>query len=228
MPATMPRVPRPVGLAALALGLLGLSAAASGASAFSAPRARQVLVAGARVDVRWEAPCGEPGRTESEVLLSLDGGATFPIRLTPELPACAGGFRWEIPATPSAHARLALRTGLGDEEGDEALELVSDEFTIAVVGRAPEEDPLVSGPRERWTRQALSGEIGAPLPAPSMEARERLVKCALETDLEPPPTPGGLPSPGARDFATTPVRADAASVAARAASRSPVTAPLRL
>lgn len=215
------------GRAALALCALALSAAASGAPGFSTPQARQILVAGTRVEVRWEAPCRESESSESEVLLSLDGGETFPVRLTPELSGCARGFRWEIPSIATAHARLALRAGAGDEVSDEKLEFVSDEFTIVAGRSAPEDGQFVSGPRERWTRQALSGDIGASLPREAMGTRERLVARAFETDLEPPP-PSGLWHPDSWVPAMTGIRADTTAGPRHAFLRSPVPVPLRL
>src|SRR5262249_51900754 len=71
--------------------------AAASESRFLAPAAGDVLASGVTHEVRWESPClSERDGGEKEVLLSVDGGRTFPIRVTAELPACAMSFRWKI------------------------------------------------------------------------------------------------------------------------------------
>ncbi len=160
----------------MAIAVLGLAASAYGQGGFLGIRKGLALEAGSTLEVRWTGPCPDSsGATEAELILSLDGGLTFPIRLTPELAACAASFRWQIPNLPTSRARIALRAGSGEGSGDERLDLVSEEFTILA---DPDDDPedLVQGSREWWTRQALTGVGAEELPADSMAgAREQLV-----------------------------------------------------
>ncbi len=152
---------------------------------------------GATVDVRWSAVCrGAEGESESELVLSLDGGVTFPIRLTPEMSPCATGFQWRVPALRTAHGRLALRRGSGEESEDERLDLVSEEFAIVAPDAEPPED-LTRGPREWWTRQALDGDGAQQLPAASMAGdAEELVAPGATVEATEPPAPV-LTSPAA-------------------------------
>lgn len=68
-----------------------------------------------------------PGLEEWEAFLSLDGGETFPYRLTPHLDARRRHFEFRVPATASTHARLLLRFG---NERYERTVLVPWSFTI--------------------------------------------------------------------------------------------------
>jgi hypothetical protein len=115
------------------LGFLAPARPASGEERFVAPAAGEVLSPGAIVDVRWTSPCSAPVERkvdEAELVLSLDGGRTFPIRVSPELKACASHFLWKVPALPAAHARLALRTGSEERDATETIEVLSADFRI--------------------------------------------------------------------------------------------------
>jgi hypothetical protein len=46
-----------------------------------------------------------------EVYLSLDGGRTFPFRITPQLDPRASFFYWIVPNTPTSTAVLDIRFG---------------------------------------------------------------------------------------------------------------------
>ena len=101
------------------------------------PGSGEALAPGAVVEVRWASLCdamARPGEKreidEAEVVLSLDGGRTFPIRVTPELRPCATRFLWTVPALPTVHARLALRAGSEERDATETLEILSGEFRI--------------------------------------------------------------------------------------------------
>ncbi len=169
--------------------LAGLSAGARAApSGFLTPARGERLAGGDSVEVRWSAPC-DGAASETELVLSLDGGRTFPIRITPEMSPCAGSFRWRVPDVGSSRARLALRTGSGEESDDERLTLVSDEFSIAEDG--DDGDELLPGAREVWTRQALDGEGTEDPPADSMAgSREDLVAPSRAVDAHEPPSTG--------------------------------------
>lgn len=101
------------------------------------PGAGEALAPGAVVEVRWASLCDVRPQSgtrreidEAEVVLSLDGGRTFPIRVTPELRPCTTRFLWTVPALPTVHARLALRAGSDERDATESLEILSGEFRI--------------------------------------------------------------------------------------------------
>jgi hypothetical protein len=79
-----------------------------------APGPGEVVAAGQEVDVRW-VPLG-PAVDEFEILLSLDDGRSFPIRLTEMMEPTLVTLRWVVPNLPSASARLRIRFGDNREE----------------------------------------------------------------------------------------------------------------
>lgn len=136
--------------------LLPVSAAAAAGVFVSSPaggRARP----GELVPLSWALDRAEMGRRdEMELVLSLDDGATFPIRVVARLDAADGGTRWRVPSLPTERARLALRAGRDGEGGTEELVAVSESFAIAACRfDAPEELFAVA---DEWrTRDALEG-----------------------------------------------------------------------
>lgn len=81
---------------------------------------REAVAAGDTVVVRWS---GIPSSArEIELLLSVDGGRTFSLRLTNELEPGSGSFLWQVPALETDRARVAIRMGLTprDHERDES------------------------------------------------------------------------------------------------------------
>lgn len=109
------------------------------------------LTAGALVDVRWVSLC-DASANEVELVLSVDGGLTFPVRLTASLPPCASEFRWRVPSLPATRARLAVRGGVKGHPETERLAFVSGQFAILSSGT----EGLVRGAAEWWTLQALT------------------------------------------------------------------------
>ncbi len=103
------------------------------------PRTGDTLRAGELARVSWAA--GGPGAAavppddagEWEVFLSLDGGRTHPIRLTPHLGGARREFDFLVPSTPTDDARLLLR--FGDERTETEVELAA---RFAIVGSAVE------------------------------------------------------------------------------------------
>ena len=51
-----------------------------------------------------------------ELLLSLDGGLSFPVQLTPQLDPLLGSMAWRVPNLAIPRASLRLRVGMGREE----------------------------------------------------------------------------------------------------------------
>ncbi len=158
-----------------------------------APGAR--LAAGSRVVTTWP---GAGIGTEAELVLSLDGGLTFPLRLTEETEPDAHTLAFRVPNLPSRHAVVALRTG--DEGREETIRATSAEFVIEGDPRAGAE-PLVALDGELATREAAGGALGSPLPmgldgpAPSVAALGDLPEAAEGAALLPaplPPAPSGF------------------------------------
>jgi hypothetical protein len=127
---------------ALAAGLLAAAGARAEPTAFGSPAGGATLLAGTTVTVEWSL---DPGATEHvgemELVLSLDGGRMFSVRVTEELEPDVTRIDWSVPSLPTAHARLALRTGAGSAES-ETIRLVSEEFEIVEDGLDPEESIL--------------------------------------------------------------------------------------
>ena len=73
--------------------------------------------AGEVVELRWSTPPADV--EEVEVMLSLDGGRTYDVRISPEIDPRARVWRWRVPNLPSSEARLRLRLGSrrGEREG---------------------------------------------------------------------------------------------------------------
>ena len=118
---------------AAAAALLSSAVLARASDGFRAPSPGEVLSPGAIVELRWSPVCRAPEHRdldETELVLSLDGGTTFPIRVSPELNACASRYLWKVPSLPTAHARLGLRGGLEGRNPTETLAVVGSEFRI--------------------------------------------------------------------------------------------------
>ena len=81
------------------------------------PRAGQVLVPGQVVRIEWKSvlPNMDLSWCETEIRLSLDGGKSFPLILTPiHLDPNASrilSFEWTVGNTPTAAAVLDIRFG---------------------------------------------------------------------------------------------------------------------
>lgn len=149
-----------------ALAALASRPVAAGVLAFSSPGPTAVLEAGTTVPVAWSfAADGPPRFGEMELILSLDGGRSFPIRVTRDLDPRTSALGWRVPALPTEHARLALRSGEGEEPEAEEIRLVSDEFAIASDTGAPLETALFE--RGEWRlREATENRESGPPAAP--------------------------------------------------------------
>jgi len=90
-----------------------------------APEAGAIVRAGEIVEIRW-ADVPEPSR-EFELLLSLDDGDRFPVRLTDELQPGTCSYTWRVPNLPTAYARILVRF---EDDGREDEGEAGPAFTI--------------------------------------------------------------------------------------------------
>jgi hypothetical protein len=212
----------------VALGLAAAVSAAAGPIVFLPFAGGNTLRPGEVVEVQWR---GTPrGTEEMELLLSLDGGRHFAVRVTPDLDPDRGSYSWRVPPFPSGEARLAIRVNLG---GREMLAGRSAPFLIVGDGKA-----------RPWSARAHGGDLwvtgfdsdddgddedGPPLTLGSGSAPPRLAATVPGVTPLPSPSPR-LTAPRCRGLA--PFRADAgpAGGGTRAASCIPATrnAPLRI
>jgi hypothetical protein len=77
------------------------------------PTVGQVLYPGQRIRVEWKSvlPNLNVGGCEMEVWLSVDGGRTFPMWISPWLNPKAKFFDWTVPNIPTNAAVLDIRFG---------------------------------------------------------------------------------------------------------------------
>lgn len=122
-----------------------------------------------------------------ELILSLDGGVTYPLRVTRNLSKTVREFTWRIPNVLTGHAYLALRTG--SLAHGEAVVLVSAEFSIEAEPTARLED---LGPF-RGEFRVGDAAVGAPrvvLPDPDLGAPADAISNAdFEQLADESPTP---------------------------------------
>jgi hypothetical protein len=96
-----------------------------------APQAGATLAAGSTAELEWAPDAGFGGVRnveEWEAFLSLDGGATYPLRITPHLDSDLRRVHFQVPSIPTPDARILLR--FGDERQETAFELPG-RFAIA-------------------------------------------------------------------------------------------------
>lgn len=120
---------RRLGRFLLLLPLPLLTAGAAGASGprLVAPVAGHELTAGSLAVVEWEGRPPIEKAEEWEAFLSLDGGRTHPLRITPHLDLTIRRFTFRVPAFPTRDARFLLR--FGDERREVEVE-TPHRFTI--------------------------------------------------------------------------------------------------
>ncbi|HSK79102.1 MAG TPA: hypothetical protein VLQ45_21795 [Thermoanaerobaculia bacterium] len=106
-------------LALLAPGGRSLAAEAPLARLLS-PAPGQELTAGTEAVVEWEGLNLPPHAHEWEAFLSVDGGKTWPLRITPHLDLSIRRFTFRVPDLPTREARLMLR--FGDEQREVGME----------------------------------------------------------------------------------------------------------
>jgi hypothetical protein len=156
-------------LALLVLAALPLPAAAGkeGRVRLVAPASGAELTADAIATVEWQEVSLPAGVEEWEAFLSVDGGRTWPVRITPHLDLSIRRFAFRVPDLPTRDARLLLR--FGDERQEIEVE-TPQRFAIEPKHRSlwePQMDlSLARGERPRpgaegvavWVEGSRSGE----------------------------------------------------------------------
>jgi hypothetical protein len=188
----------------------------------AAPRAGEVLTGGGTAELAW-VPQGPFERLdhieEWEAFLSFDGGATYPVRITPHLDRELQRVRWQVPAIPTWDARILLR--FGDERRESYVEL-PQRFIIAEAPTLWAPPPLFGGAASAASRgePALPGHPGVVAwvegsrQGGSLRLRVAAGPLALEETIRTPtshsevavlasaPRPAGSPSPAATSAGT--------------------------
>ncbi|HEX5719841.1 MAG TPA: hypothetical protein VF179_27045 [Thermoanaerobaculia bacterium] len=203
------------------------------------------LPAGSLAALEWEplAPFGALQAEEWEAFLSVDGGAHYPLRITPHLDSDLRRILWQVPATPTRDARLLLR--FGDERNETGYE-VPLRFAIsgpAVLAALPPAGAVTmrSTPGEAarpgdsgvalWIEGSRHGgslrQVFADLPPglhpggrPAELIPGEAVVAASDPDPDPAPISSNLP------LRSPPARRDEAARAVRSAR--PAAVPIRL
>jgi len=78
------------------------------------PGAGQILYPGQRVRVEWQTSIPNPkwpSYCELELWLSLDGGSSWTLQMTPSLDPNTTFFYWTVPNTPTTAAVVEIRFG---------------------------------------------------------------------------------------------------------------------
>jgi hypothetical protein len=124
-------------LAFATLALLGSAGSARASdSPIPTPRLNAVgsVRAGEIVEIRWgDLPLGVD---EMELVLSVDGGRHYPIRISAEMSGRENSFRWRIPNLGVREARVRLRAHHDLREVESGP---SDEFSILADPTRPTE-----------------------------------------------------------------------------------------
>ncbi len=114
----------------LLLAFLALPALAAGQemARLVSPAAGDELAAGSVAMIEWEELALPEHTVEWEAFLSLDGGRTWPLRVTPHLDISIRRFTFTVPDLPTREARIMLR--FGDERREVGME-APQRFSIA-------------------------------------------------------------------------------------------------
>src|SRR4051794_3776638 len=141
-------------LIAAAAALFGAAAwASASAPSFVTPGRGEPLAPGSVIRVEWHYACDsapQPEADEAELVLSLDGGLTYLIRVSREIDPCESSVAWRVPALATDSARLALRIGDEMAEDSEEIAIVSAPFRILPDAEGHVQ-PMVQRANEWWT-----------------------------------------------------------------------------
>jgi hypothetical protein len=144
---------------------LALPSQAAGLPAPLGIAATDPFLAGEFVAISWNRP-DVRAFDEMEVVLSLDGGRTWPVRISHDLSPETVGTAFRIPSFPASEARVGLRAGRRGERESETLVAWSAPFRISVPVRGVQEALWRSGGEWR-TAEAMEGQVsdGPVIPA---------------------------------------------------------------
>ena len=151
------------------------------------PSAGDELVAGSVAAIEWEGLYVPEHADEWEAFLSLDGGRTWPLRVTPHLDISIRRFEFRVPDLPTREARILLR--FGDERRE--VEVGTPQmFSIArgpVRVAPPPRQVLSRGERGVvvWVEGTRSGEGLREVVAVDLDAEMRGVSAAGRLVLPP-------------------------------------------
>jgi hypothetical protein len=123
-----------------------------------APAAGETLVAGSTAELAWVPGAGFSRLRdveEWEAFLSLDGGVTYPLRITPHLDQDLRRIRFQLPAFATPDARILLR--FGDERRETAVELPE---RFAIVASSSGLPALIARPAFARGEPARPGHAG--------------------------------------------------------------------
>jgi hypothetical protein len=116
----------------LAFAVTGFARETSAPVHLLAPWTGAALAAGSTAELEWtpgERFAELPNVQEWEAFLSLDGGATYPVRITPHLDQDLRRIRFQVPPLPARDARILLR--FGNETREETAVELPERFAIA-------------------------------------------------------------------------------------------------
>jgi hypothetical protein len=204
-----------------------VSVASAEPAGFREPAAGARLEPGTVVGVAWTP--GEIGARdfdEMELVLSLDGGRSFPLRLTRDISPDAESVRWRVPRLPSAHARLALRVGREEREESETVRLVGGEFTILEGSHDPLEE--LRRVRGEWRTREAAGSAGEGI-EPGLSGALPRVHAAFPSEgaALPPSSSASLPDRGRGQALELRVASAPGRTAATPSFRRDLSLPLR-
>jgi hypothetical protein len=197
---------------------------------FETPAAGSRLEPGPTIRVAWQEPETRGSEKEMELVLSLDGGRTFPVRLSRDLPIRSGGLILRVPVFRSRRARLGLRAGDDDDPAAEHIVCESGDFAIEAVGEiAAGEFETLSSVRGEWrTDEALDGARPVPLAGFSPPS-EGSVSAAVHSAELAGPRPIPVIAIARADVAPrAPASRDDPAETARESRLTPPSVPLRL
>jgi hypothetical protein len=178
------------------------------------------LSTGSLASLEWEplAPFDPLQAVEWEAFLSVDGGAHYPLRITPHLDSDLRRILWQVPGTPTRDARLLLR--FGDERNETGYE-VPLRFAISGPAALPSAGTITV--RSTPGEPARPGDSGVALWVEGSRrgGSIRQVSAALPPGLHP----GGRPAeliPGKAVVVTSDPNPDPVPVSANLQLRSPL------
>ncbi len=150
-------------LAPIAVALPAFTVGAAQPGGFLAPSGGGRVQPGTDLVASWTLDrIADPDIDEAELVLSLDGGMTFPVRLTGRIPPEDRSVQWRVPSLPTENARIGLRTGHREQWETEDVLFVSEVFAIASARSFPKEELFcING--EWRTREAMAGAPARPL-----------------------------------------------------------------